>query len=42
MKMAVTETIFIIPQFLDWAGFDAAKICSGAENVVKTKPSKHS
>ena len=30
-------------RFWNWAGFvDAAKICGGAENVVKMKPSKHS
>ena len=33
------------PSFIDFLGqttVDAAKICGGAENVVKTKPSKHS
>ena len=31
-------------RFLNWAEetVDAAKICGGAENVVKQKPSKHS
>ena len=31
-------------RFWNWAKktVDAAKICGGAENVVKTKPSKHS
>ena len=31
-------------RFWNWAEktVDAAKICGGAENVVKTKPSKHS
>ena len=33
----------IISSFLNWAEktIDAAKICGGAENVVKTKPNKH-
>ena len=34
----------IISSFLELSEktVDAAKICGGAENVVKTKPSKHS
>ena len=33
----------IISSFLELGeAVDAAKICGGAENVVKTKPSKHS
>ena len=34
----------IISSFLNWAKktVDAAKICGGAENVVKTETSKHS
>ena len=34
----------IISSFLELGRrkLDAAKICGGAENVVKTKPSKHS
>ena len=42
---AVAPSSFIISSFLEWAKkktVDAAKICGGAENVVKTKPSKHS
>ena len=40
------ETITIIRPVFSGIGqkktVDAAKICGGAENVVKTKPSKHS
>ena len=34
----------IFLRFWNWAKktVDAAKICGGAENVVKTKPNKHS
>ena len=36
--VAPKETITIISSFLRWSGFvDAAKICGGAENVVKTE-----
>ena len=37
------ETITVISSFqIGQKTVDAAKICGGAENVVKTKPSKHS
>ena len=44
---AVAPKETITPSFLrfwNWAEetVDAAKICGGAENVVKQKPSKHS
>ena len=44
---AVAPKETITPSFLrfwNWAKktVDAAKICGGAENVVKQKPSKHS
>ena len=42
--VAPKEPSPIISSFLNWAEetVDAAKICGGAENVVKTEPSKHS
>ena len=41
MKVAPKETVTIISSFLELGEeklSDAAKICGGAENVVKTKP----
>ena len=42
--VAPKETITIISSFLELGRetVDAAKICGGAENVVKTETSKHS
>ena len=42
--VAPKETITLISSFLELGRrtVDAAKICGGAENVVKTEPSKHS
>ena len=41
LKETITHHFF---RFWNWAEnvSDAAKICGGAENVVKQKPSKHS
>ena len=41
-KETITHHFFVSGIGQKKLGFDAAKICGGAENVVKQKPSKHS